>query len=181
MNPENNTVMAENKSFWRKHFFPFVRKNLLVIILALVVVFTYSWFSIKVKNIKSKNEEEKVRLITKFQHEKDSLNLKNLEFASRVFSWAIRSEMLRNNIENLNQLVTVFVQQSNADVVNIIDASNNIIISSDKKVEGTTFDDNILANLTKTIVEQDVDKSIIYTPIMGFNSKLGVLVVIVKK
>lgn len=79
-------------------------------------------------------ENEKIQLITKYETERDSLQIKHLELASTVFTWSVRSELLRNNTENLNQLLTVFVKESELDLVQLINPMNKmVLLSSDKK------------------------------------------------
>ncbi|UUW10993.1 hypothetical protein NLG42_09345 [Flavobacterium plurextorum] len=92
-------------------------------------------------------------MITQYESKIDSLQIKHLEFATEVFSWSVRSELLRNNTENLNQLLSIFVRQSGADLVQLVNPKDNIVLlSSDKKFEGTTLETTGFSNLTNTKV-----------------------------
>ena len=58
-----------------------------------------------------------------------------------------------NNTENLNQLLNIFVRQSGADLVQLVNPKDNIVLlSSDKKFEGTTLKTTAFSNLTNTKV-----------------------------
>ncbi len=58
-----------------------------------------------------------------------------------------------NNTENINQLLNIFVRQSGADLVQLVNPKDNIVLlSSDKKFEGTTLETTAFSNLTNTKV-----------------------------
>ncbi|MCJ7758368.1 MAG: hypothetical protein MUP24_09475, partial [Gillisia sp.] len=92
--------------------------------------------------------------------------------------WSVRSELLRNNTENLNQLVNAFVKESGADLVQLIDPeTNKIILSSDKKFEGSEYAQKIDYGLKEPhTLKEDAGIKII-TPVMGLNTALGILIV----
>jgi len=139
------------------------------------------WFLIKVSVDAKRFENEKTQLITLYETQMDSLQVKHIEFASTVFSWSVRSELMRNNVENLNQLLTVFVKESGADLVQLVNPENKLILlSSDKKFEGTTYDQNLDFEIENTVVLEQDGKVIIVTPVMGFNSTIGILIVELK-
>ena len=121
-------------------------------------------------------------MITQYESKIDSLQIKHLEFATEVFSWSVRSELLRNNTENLNQLLSVFVRQSGADLVQLVNPKDNIVLlSSDKKFEGTSLETTAFSNLTSTKVYAEENLVKIVSPVMGFNDKIGVLLVVLNK
>ncbi len=160
----------------------FLKKNLISVILSIVLILIAIWFTVKI-NINSNHfENEKFQLITQYETERDSLHVKHLEFASKVFSWSIRSELLRNNTENLNQLLTVFVKESEADLVQIINPEDKLVLlSSDKKYEGLQYSGNLNFELNNSVVLRENNIVKIITPIMGFNSMIGILIVETKK
>lgn len=183
----NEEVVKEDNS--TNKFLDFVKKNIVAVLLALILIIVIIWYSVKINTNEKQYEKEKTELviesenersalITKYESEKDSLQIKNLESSSKIFSWSVRSELLRNNTENLNQLLNAFVKESGADLVQLIDPETNIItLSSDKKFEGMEYAQKIDYALTEqhTFVEEDGIK--IITPVMGLNSALGILIV----
>jgi hypothetical protein len=159
----------------------FLKKNITAVISTILLILVIIWFSIKIANNTKQFENEKMQLITHYEAERDSLQIKSLEFASSVFSWSIRSEMLRNNMENLNQLITVFVQESDASLVQIVDPETRmVILSSDKKFEGIEYDKEINFEINHPLVIKEDQNISIITPIMGFSNRIGVLIVEVK-
>jgi Ca2+/Na+ antiporter len=159
----------------------FLKKNIAAVILAILLILVFIWFSAKINNNRKHAENERMNLIAQYEAERDSLQIRSLEFVSSVFSWSIRSEMLRNNMENLNQLVTVFVQESDASLVQIVDPETRmVILSSDKKFEGTEYADEVNFEINQPVVIRDDQKITIITPIMGFSNRIGILIVEVR-
>ncbi len=167
----------------------FVKKHIVSVLLALALIVILIWFSAKNSSNNRQFEKEKTSLITQsknersalianYESEKDSLRIVNLEASTKIFSWSVRSELLRNNTENLNQLVNAFVKESGADLVQLIDPeTNKIILSSDKKFEGTEYAQKTDFGLKEphTLKEKGTIK--IITPVMGLNTALGILIV----
>lgn len=159
----------------------FLKKNIAAVVLTILLLLVYFWFSAKINNNKNHFENEKVQMITRYETERDSLQIKSLEFASSVFSWSIRSEMLRNNMENLNQLLTVFVQESAANLVQVVNPeTREVILSSDKKFEGTEYDTDVNFEINQSVVIKNDQNIRIITPIMGFSNRIGILIVELK-
>ena len=159
-----------------------IKNNPLSTVLLLGLIACVIWANCRINNDKKQFEKDKIELTTKYESQIDSLQLKNIEFSAKVFSWSVRSELLRKNVENLNQLFTVFVKESNANLVQLVNLENNTFtISTDKQFEGNSFvmPANIDLNQQRTVVSGS--KTIIYTPIMGFTDKIGLLIVEVSK
>lgn len=172
------TVKKEKKSkFWTK-LRQILKKHPLVYILLLLLIIVLAWAAIKINIDKKKYTAEKSQIIERYEVRIDSLLLKNIQFSSLVFSWSIRSEMIRSNEENLSQLVTVFIKESNANLVQIVDVENySILISSDKKYEGEKFIVPMKSDFKEQKTISTNKKTTVYTPIMGFNNIIGLLVV----
>ena len=156
----------------------FVKNNLLTLFLVVGLIVVFSWLTLQNRSQRKQFEQEKSALVTAHENQMDSLRIEQITFATEVFSWSVRSELLRNNTENLNQLLTVFVQQSGADLVQVINTTDKVVLlSSDKKFEGTPVADTTLNGLSSTRVLREAKTVTIMSPIMGFNDKLGVLLV----
>ncbi len=155
----------------------FLKKNIISVILLVALVLSSIWFATKIKNNSNHFENVKAQIISKYETELDSLQVKHMEFAAVVFSWSIRSELIRNNTENLNQLLTVFVQESKADLVQIINPEDKmVLLSSDKKYEGLQYSGNLNFELKNSVVLKEDGIVKIVTPVMGFNSLIGILI-----
>jgi len=167
----------------------FIKKNIVSVLLVLALIIVIIWFSAKnnmdnrqFEKVKTElitqSKNERSALIANYESEKDSLQLLNLEVAAKIFSWSVRSELIRNNTENLNQLVNAFVKESGADLVQLIDPeTNKISLSSDKKFEGSEYSRKIDFALKEPHTLKEDGGIKIITPIMGLNAALGILIV----
>lgn len=188
METENNTNKEQlnqvdaPKGKLKGKVMTFIIKNIVAVILVVVLVVVYIWLSVKISVNTKHYETEKTLIITKYETEKDSLQIKGLEFASTIFSWSVRSELLRDNKENLNQLLTTFVKESDADLVQLVSPDDKqILLSSDKKYEGTQYTKEINFEINEPVVMKDDQGVSILIPVMGFSNRIGVLVVEVRK
>jgi Ca2+/Na+ antiporter len=163
--------------FWKKKW-KMIRKNPLSLILFLILFIVLMWFLISSKTKDKQHLNELNVLKSKYESQLDSIKIQHIQFCSEVFSWSVRSELLRENLENLKQLFHVFVRRSQADLVQLVNVNEQKIwISTDKKFEGNSFTvpEGILLKQTSVITNDS--QSTIYTPIMGYNSVLAILIV----
>lgn len=175
------TSQSKTKNTFKEKIVGFFKNNKVATVLTVLLLVVFIWFSIKIRINEKNFNNEKTQLITQYESKIDSLQIKHLEFATEVFSWTVRSELLRENTENLNQLLTVFVKQSGADLVQLVNPKDNIVLlSSDKKFEGTSLETTAFSNLTSTTVYTEANSVKIVSPVMGFNDKIGVLIVELK-
>ena len=177
----NDNEPIKNQSKFKGKVVAFFKNNKAATVLTVLLLVVFVWFSIKIRINEKNFNNEKTQLITQYESKIDSLQIKHLEFATEVFSGSVRSELLRENTENLNQLLSVFVKQSGADLVQLINPDNKIVLlSSDKKFEGVSYSGLINFEIKKTVVKEDGGVVKIITPVMGFNNMIGILIVELK-
>lgn len=175
-------IQNESQSKFKAKLVAFLKNNKAATVLTVLLLVVFIWFSIKISINENNFNNEKTQLITQYESKIDSLQIKHLEFATEVFSWSVRSELLRENTENLNQLLTVFVQQTGADIIQLVNPKDyKVLLSSDKKLEGSTLSDIKFKDLTSTVVLNKENTTKIICPVMGFNEKIGVLIVDIKQ
>src|SRR5665648_488198 len=129
---ENFTGKPESK------LLTFVKKHLLVFSLLAIIICIILGFMIKINIMERSSLAEKELLVNLYENKMDSLSLSDMELTSRVFSWAIRSEMTRQNLEQVNLFIKRLVKEPNISKIQLIDpATATVLLSSDKKEEGT--------------------------------------------
>lgn len=159
-----------------------LKKHWFVFSLVVVIIILFLWAFIKIQIVEKRSVKEKEQLVNLYEQKMDSLHLSNMELTSKVFSWAIRSEMTRQNMEQVNQFLSGFVKEPNIIKVQLIDpVTGTVLLSSDKKDEGTIIEDsNILqAEKSARIVGETGD--MIVNPVMGLDTRIGVLVIEIEK
>ena len=155
----------------------FILRHKMVFSLIIIILVLASWAFIKMALMEKNFEKQKAEIITIYENKIDSLTLKQLELTSKVFSWAVRSELTRENKEQVNQFFLSFIQENNVKKVMLIDASTaTISLSTDKKDEGKAINDMSLLPDKTFSFEKDSTFEII-SPVMGLNNKLGSLVI----
>ncbi|OIP84192.1 MAG: hypothetical protein AUK44_03390 [Porphyromonadaceae bacterium CG2_30_38_12] len=174
INKENKTQLPQKpnrlKAYIQKHWFVFA-------LIGIIIILTIGSY-IQIKIHESKSALEKQLLITDYEQRMDSLQSANLELVSRVFAWSIRSEMMRQNLDQVNQYFSAFVQQTGIVKVQLINAANGkVLVSSDKKDEGNLILNPVILGANKTLGLDGNGFRSIVNPIMGLESKIGILVI----
>ncbi len=180
--PVAETIQHKNRSKFKVKLIVFLKNHKAAITLCLILLVAIIWFFFKLRINEKNFINEKAHIIKQYENTIDSLQIKHLEFATEVFSWSVRSELFRNNTENLNQLLTVFVRESGADLVQIINPEDKtVLLSSDKKYEGIKYPDLLNIEINKTVILEEEGVVKIITPVMGFNTMIGILIVETRK
>lgn len=160
----------------------YLKKHWFVFFLIVAIIILFLWAVIKIQIIENRSLTEKEQLVNIYELRMDSLHLSNMELTSRVFSWAIRSEMTRQNLEQVNQFFSGFVKEHNVRKVLLIDPiTAKVLLSSDKKDEGLIIEDAFILQSESTVhlAGDSVDK--IISPVMGLDTRIGVLVIEIEK
>jgi hypothetical protein len=175
-NEENFEVKKEDK------ILTFIKKHWVVFLHIAVIIILLLWAVIKIQLMEKRSANEKEQLVNLYEQRLDSLYLSDMELTSRVFSWSIRSEMTRQNLEQVNQFFSGFVKEPNIRKVQLIDPlTGTILLSSDKKDEGLIIEDAFILQSEKTIhLAGDTGDKII-SPVMGLDTRIGVLVIELEK
>ncbi|MCJ7688454.1 MAG: hypothetical protein MUO60_03935 [Clostridiaceae bacterium] len=145
--------------------------GLLFVILALLV-----YHMIKINSLENVFIEQTETLKIEHAQQLDSLKIVNLKQTINVFSWAVRSEMSRNNLEQVNQFFLAFVKENDIRMISLINTENaQIILSTDKKNEGQEITDKQVLDVNELKLLEDSETLQVVVPIMGLNKKIGIL------
>jgi hypothetical protein len=167
---ETNPSPSHSKSFLQRHW--------LTLFLVLLAVGIFSWAMLTMRSMRSTFELDRAEMADSFRARIDTIQQEGMALTSKVLSWAIRSEVTRDNQEQVNQFFLQFIQDSRVNKVQYVDAETGaVLISTDKKDEGTTILNPMILKAEKQVVEQDSLQWRIATPVMGLNQKLGILIV----
>lgn len=150
------------KSTWK-----LIWNNKLVFFLLLVLLVGAGWMAIKFFALKRSYEKQQELITKQFAEE-----------TSKVFSWAVRAELLRDNREQVNQFFMNLIKEPGFKKIQLVDVANSkVLISTDKKDEGTAVADTSIlnANQPRQFVNDDIMRSIV--PVMGLDTRIGVLVI----
>jgi len=143
----------------------------LILIIIVILIWNYS----KIYFLEKRNEKEKLEIVDNYKMKLDSLNTVNMQQTAKTFSWAIRSELLRGNKDQINQFFNEFVKTPGIIKLQLINSANSVIeISTDKKDEGLRNVDYINIKGQETI--SGIPELKIVTPISGMNKQIAVFI-----
>lgn len=156
------------------------KKILITIGIALLLIITiWVWKSIEIDNIRSKAASD--HQVLKVQSIKGIVAAKEeqLKLLAKPYVWAVRTEMMKGNISQINLYALDMIKEKNFLRIAIANDSGIIVSSTDKKDEGkpfTSIGEAVALTNNNTMVQNTGDSILIVTsPIMGFNKRLGTL------
>jgi len=154
-----------------------------------VIVVIFVWKTIAVSKVESdmakKLENERVLITQQAREYADQQYTKEEERFGQVLSWAVRGELIRHNIDQIDQYLSEIVKMKDTERVVLIGDDGQLLVSTDKRLEETKgvelFPKEIL-DLQKITIKSDVDgKKILVVPVMGLNKKIATVVVSYKQ
>jgi len=159
-------------------FATFIKNHKMVSTLLLALVVVFLWAIIKMYFMENSFEKQTAEMKSAYENKIDSLTASQLVLTSKVFSWAIRSELTRENKEQVNQFFLSFIKEPGVNKVEYVDAATaKVTLSTDKKDEGTVFTDQVSLMTTETINFKNDSVLNVISPVMGLNNKMGILII----
>lgn len=182
MEEKTNNTEEKIKKIEKNAFLTFLWKYKISVFLIVVIGGLLLYYNLKISGIESSHLEDISFTIQKYNLKMDSIQISSLTQTVKVFSWAIRSELIRNNIEQVNQFFLSFIKERGVVQIDLINPeSARIILSTDMKQEGTTISDSHILQAASTITEEDSVGLRIVSPIMGLEKKIGIVSVKIRK
>ncbi|HZV47588.1 MAG TPA: hypothetical protein VFG06_09630 [Thermodesulfovibrionales bacterium] len=105
-----------------------------------------------------------------------------LRLTTTTFVWAIRKEMLRENYEQINEYLNQFVKEPHIKQVLVVKSDGTVAVATDKKLEGVAisslYPNELIEKNEIEITDDQNGNMLILSPIMGFNKKLGMFLMV---
>ncbi|MCF8332287.1 MAG: hypothetical protein K9H84_07535 [Bacteroidales bacterium] len=106
------------------------------------------------------------------------------ELVIQTFSWAVRKEMLNNNLDIVNNYLNILVKDDEIEEIFLVDPNDTVLLSTDKKYEGSSFSERYDGKMLKVdkvhSFKLDKDTVFIVTPVFGYEQRLGTIVIKIK-
>ena len=155
-----------------------------IIILCLMILIptgVYVFDLIKISNLKDKHKTQLAEVREQAGTTVKSISQKNLESLTRVFSWAVRSELLHENMGQVNSYMNELVKTADLQDISIIKTDGIVVLSTNKKFEGNVYAGPVasqFATVNEVMTQTGKDAVMIcICPIMGLDKRLGTIVV----
>lgn len=167
---EKHHEQVANKLFLVTHW-----HSITILLLVLAVAGMYVWKNAAVTSATAQVSERANRIITE-------QNKSYLRLAAVPLTWAVRSEMIRNNYDQINQYLSQFVKEKNMKEIIVAKPDGTIVVATNKKREGTSttsaFPPTVLQEDKTTVTTLQNGDIMVVSPVMGLSTKLGVLILL---
>lgn len=150
---------------------------LIILILIAAVAGMFVWKKIAVDRTRAEVAAKAAEVIA-------AQNEAFLRLVTVPLVWAVRSEMIRGNYDQINQYLINFVREPNVNEVVLAKPDGVILLATNKRLEGTAVADSYPATVLqaeKTVVTSLDNRGFLAaSPVMGISGKLGVIIVVYK-
>lgn len=146
-----------------------------------LIIGLWIWKSVQISNLRKQSATE-MRLLkddmTKQMRRSDEQHLGAI---AKPLVWVVRSEMLKNNMSQVNLYTNEMVKEKSFQKIVVTNDKGIVILSTNKKEEGKEFMSagkvNYLLADTTAVENMNDSLLIMSSPVMGFNNRLGTLIV----
>jgi hypothetical protein len=152
-----------------------------IVIVILVPVIIYFVKQMEIDRLKDAQKKEigNVRLQAADLVKKN--NETNLQNVAKVFTWAVRAEAMRQNMDQINQMMIELVKIDEYRQVVLLADDGTVVLSTDKKYEGEGFSESFYkqilgANEVKIYPQKNGDL-FVSAPVFGIDVRLGTVVI----
>ncbi len=157
-----------------------------------VLLLMFIWKQIAVNQADSHLEKGQTQLAQQLELERNDLMKKAREYADtqykneeerfgQVLAWAVRGELLRNNLDQIDQYLTELVKTKDTERVVLISEEGKLLVSTDKRLEdeaaAKTYPKEVLNQRKVTMTSDSKGRKMLVVPVMGLNSRLGTVVI----
>jgi hypothetical protein len=174
---QNNTNPSQKKGLS-------ARTIVTIIILALLIGLPtgiYFWKQAALKCVKRQYEAQIVKINDGHANELAVIEKSRNEVLATVFSWAVRSEMMRSNLELVEQYMTELVKNQGYNEVSLVNPDGIVTKSTNKKYEGNIFPDLMASQLNAvskvTFSDGPNGNVLVFAPIAGINERMATVII----
>lgn len=155
-----------------------------IIILALLIGLPtgiYFWKQAALKCVKRQYEARIAKINDEHTVALAASEKSRNEVLANVFSWAVRSEMMRSNLELVEQYMTELVKNQGYNEISLVNPEGIVTKSTNKKYEGNIFPDLMASQLnsvSKVTFSDGPDGNVlIFAPIAGINERMATVII----
>lgn len=149
----------------------------IVLIAALLI-----WKNSEIASLKKESKKKEALIKQRADEVVELAHLNHLKLLAKPYVWAIRTEIMKGNIEAVNLYSNDMVKEKNFKAISVVNDKGIIISSTDKKLEGAFYSiigKEQFLKVDSTISEKINENTILVSsPVMGFNKRLGTLILL---
>jgi hypothetical protein len=162
--------------------------------LALLILWaiSFAWQSLAQKRLVAKLETDRAAMTAQADNDRQALlgqlrtragaaSETSLSEFGTALAWAVRGEMIRNNLDQIDQFFTEIVKLPGTERVLLAGADGKVVVSTDRLhlgVEASTVVPAEALALPQVTVRSEADGMVLLVvPVMGLNDRLGTVFV----
>jgi len=162
------------------------------LVLLLLWLITLGWNSASLSRAQAQLEKDRAAITAQAEADRSALlgqvrsrMTGEADEAQRQFgmalAWAVRGEMIRNNLDQIDQFLGEIVRLPNTERVLLVGSDGKVQVSTDRRhlgAEAATLVTPEVLLLPEVTLRSETDGSkLLVVPVMGLNARLGTLLV----
>jgi len=161
------------------------------LVLALLLVAAFIWARVSIGAAEARLDRERQDLTRQFEADRAALMARMQAFTASqddvsqrrfgaALAWAVRGELIRNNLDQVDQFFNEIVRMEGVERVVLAGQDGKVLLSSDKRHQGGDFSALYPAELLGTpqvsVLPGAAGKKRVVVPVMGLTTRLGTVV-----
>jgi hypothetical protein len=177
----NETGIEEQETgmsgFWHRYR--------LLIVVALIGTAIIGWLVVSkgmaVRQAEQAAAAQRAAWVTEIEAREAGMTKQSLQTFAIPLAWAVRRELMADNLDQVDQYVSELVKQTGFEQVVVAKADGVVAVASDRKNLGIRFD-SLYPVRYLTTEQIDVEETTpgrwqVFIPIMGLNARLGTVAI----
>lgn len=162
--------------------------------LALLILWaiSFGWQSLAQKRLETRLAEDRAAMTAQFDNDRQALlgqlrvraaeaSESSLREFGMALAWAVRGELIRNNLDQVDQFFTEIVKLPGTERALLAGADGKVKVTTDRRhlgVEASTLVPPEALALPQVTVRSEADGTVLLVvPVMGLNDRLGTVFV----
>lgn len=149
------------------------------VLLAFILVVLVVWNRYALHSLDQAAQAERVQMTQAQAKALDTQGREILRLAALPLGWAVRAEMLKDNLQQVDDYFRRFVRERGVESIVLVDRTGKVAVATDRKLEGQAASGLVSAGLLEAIeptFEERPPAIRLAVPVMGFDSRVGVLI-----
>jgi hypothetical protein len=170
---------AANRSLTRQQLLLYVGGGL-VAALVMLALGIYAWNLVTVGRLQARYDAERAQSSSAQKQALSGQARELLRLSARPLAWSIRAELLRGNLAQVDDYFREYVRERGVTSLMLVDKDGRIALATNRKLETQPAASVIakpLLEAPEVAVEESGTTLRMAVPVMGFDRRLGTLVV----
>jgi hypothetical protein len=149
-----------------------------VLVVATIAIFV--WKAVTERSLERRMAAERSQLTSAQRQALAGQARDLLRLTARPLAWAVRSELLRDNLGQVDDYFREYVRERGVTALLLVGKDGRVALATNRKLEtqpAETLVSKALLEATDVAVEESSTTLRLAVPVMGFDRRLGLLVV----